>query len=131
MADLPTIGSYLFKTAALLNAISVPGHIIYGWKHLDPVLHSTLTHTSEHRVADACANVGWDHMTVGILTAAILNYRWSMTRGPQQTDEKIIFWSLLVGGWYVGRRFWSLREYRPLGCLWVAPVAGLIGWSLV
>lgn len=69
MVDSTLIASYLFKTAAVLNAISVPGHIVFGWKHLDPVLHSTLKDTFPHRLAQALATVGWDHMTLGIIAA--------------------------------------------------------------
>lgn len=69
MTDLPTVASYLFKAAAVLNAASVPGHIAFGWKKLDPVLHTWSKGPPEHQVAYASARGGWDHMTVGILAA--------------------------------------------------------------
>lgn len=137
MPDLPTTtASYLFATSALLNAISVPGHIVFGWKNLDPTLH-TLTSPSAtytQSLAATCASVGWDHMTVGLIAAAALNWRWASTtsvKGPQGMAEKVILVSLLAGGLLVGRRPFALGQYRPLICLWVAPVLSLVGWGLV
>ena len=68
MASTQAISSALFTTSAVLNALSVPGHIVFGWKVLDPFL---ATHESDpsNSLAIASARVGWDHMTVGILAA--------------------------------------------------------------
>ncbi len=68
MASMQTIASALFKVSAVLNALSVPGHIVFGWKALDPFL---ATHESDpsNSLAIASSRVGWDHMTVGILAA--------------------------------------------------------------
>lgn len=43
----------------------------------------------------------------------------------------MIFFSLLVGGLYTGKRIWDLSVYRPLLCLWVAPVLSVAAGSLV
>jgi hypothetical protein len=67
--DAASLPFYLFRTAAVLNAVSVPGHINFGWKYLEPNLEQTLKGKPEHALANASAHVGWDHMTVGIFTA--------------------------------------------------------------
>jgi hypothetical protein len=69
--DVASVPFYLFRTAAVLNAVSVPGHINFGWKHLDPNIEKTLKDKPEHALAEASAHVGWDHMTVGIFTAGM------------------------------------------------------------
>ncbi|ETN46769.1 uncharacterized protein HMPREF1541_00958 [Cyphellophora europaea CBS 101466] len=127
------ISPYLFLTASLLNALAVPGHIIFGRQNVDPTLRALQGRSDSptHAVGLAAARVGFEHMTVGIFAAAILNYRWSATNGPQGRDEHALFWALLGGGWWVGRRYWRVGEYGPLVlCLWGPPLCSLAAWAL-
>lgn len=57
----------LFTLSAAMHAVSIPGHLFFGIKHLDPVLEN-LDDSYAHRLARACASGGWDHMHIGILT---------------------------------------------------------------
>ena len=64
--DGATISSYLFKTAAILNGIAVPGHIVFGFQQLYPTVK---TLKPSQAAGAATAKVGFEHMTVGIATA--------------------------------------------------------------
>lgn len=66
--DNATISSYLFKTAAILNAFAVPGHIVFGRQHLYPAAN-TLAAKPSQALSAAAAKVGFEHMTVGIFAA--------------------------------------------------------------
>ena len=66
--DNATISSYLFKTAAVLNAVAVPGHIMFGRQNLYPTINNLEAKTSP-TVGTAAAKVGFEHMTVGIFAA--------------------------------------------------------------
>lgn len=66
--DNATISSYLFQTAAVLNAIAVPTHIVFGRWHLYPTITSWEA-KSKPTVGTAAARVGFEHMTVAIFAA--------------------------------------------------------------
>ncbi|RMD42226.1 hypothetical protein DV735_g2861, partial [Chaetothyriales sp. CBS 134920] len=121
--------STLFKTSAVLNLVSVPGHIVFGRQKLEPFLED-YSYNPALGVSIAAARVGWSHMTVSIITAAALNWHWSSSGGPELVHEQIIFWSVLVSGAYVGAKYWREGEYAPLACLWVAPLCSLVAWVL-
>lgn len=66
--DSAMISSYLFKAAATLNALAVPGHIIFGHEHLYP---SASTLKPSQSIGSASAKVGFEHMTIGIFIAGM------------------------------------------------------------
>jgi hypothetical protein len=44
---------------------------------------------------------------------ALLNLQWSQMSGPQTPLEKIMFWTLLVGGGTSGFRYFQVSQFRP------------------
>jgi hypothetical protein len=64
--DSSVISSYLFKAAAVLNGVAVPGHIFFGFQQLYP---TTKTLKPSQAVGAAAAKVGFESLTVLIFTA--------------------------------------------------------------
>lgn len=115
----------LFKLAALLNAISIPGHMLMGLQKVYPAL--TLLKDRKHAGALAGARNSWDNVNVLLLISAILNYQYSQTGGPKTQGEKIILWATLLAGIPASVRYFKAQEYGALGCMFVAPASAVIG----
>jgi len=113
-----------FKTAAILNAISIPGHLLLGIQKVYPAL-SVLD--AKHAQGKAAARVSWDNVHILLFINAVLNWQWAQTNGPQTLGEKLVVWSMMVAGLVASRRYFQVGEYGPLGCLFVAPVSTVIG----
>jgi hypothetical protein len=64
--DTATVSRYLFTVAAMLNGVSVLGHLVFANQHLYPTVN---TLKPSQAVGAAAAKVGFEHMTVGIFCA--------------------------------------------------------------
>lgn len=60
----------LFKLAALLNAVSVPGHIILGLTNIHPAINA-IPSTPQHKVGKRGAQNAWNYVNSGLLIAGI------------------------------------------------------------
>lgn len=65
-----SVSSLLFKAAAVLNAISVPGHIKYGIEHVNPAIDALAANPSL-KIGEQSAVVAWDYMNGTILIAGM------------------------------------------------------------
>lgn len=54
---------------------------------------------------------------------ALLNWRWARNGGPKDTDEKAIFYTVLIAGVLGGFGFYKAEVYPPLGSLWFASLS--------
>ncbi|KAF2673781.1 hypothetical protein BT63DRAFT_421911 [Microthyrium microscopicum] len=111
----------LFKTAAFLNAITIPGHLVFGLDTVHPGLNTMETKTRKGKVAKASAQACFNYINGALLTAALLNWQWARTAGPKTREEIIIFWTLVINGFIDGLTYFRAGEYGPLGFAWVAP----------
>jgi hypothetical protein len=60
--------------------------------------------------------------------AAILNWQWARTGGPQTAEEKVVFWTLFFGGLISGATYISGGLYTPLICSWAAPMCSVAAY---
>lgn len=64
------ITELLYKTAAVLNAISIPGHTAMGFKTVHPTLDSIDTTASQDRkVGQTGAATAWDFFNASLLVS--------------------------------------------------------------
>ncbi|KAH8743157.1 hypothetical protein F5883DRAFT_570078 [Diaporthe sp. PMI_573] len=112
--------STLYYTAAALNIISIPGHYFFGIQHVDPAI-AEIPISSELALGKATATTAWDMVNGMLAILGLLNYKWAKTGGPKPLEEKIIVWTTLALGSYVGLRYFKVKSYAGLGCLWAAP----------
>jgi len=117
----------LFKAAALLNAISIPGHTMMGYDHVHPAIGS-IPSGSQTAIGKRGAQSAWNYVNASLLVAALLNYQWSRTHGPRTTEEKAMLATLMVAGWINSCRYIQVGAYPPLVCLAVAPACSLLGY---
>lgn len=68
MALPSTAAIYLFRTSAAINALSVPGHIAFGFENVNPSMDTLKKGTPQQRVAAAGSANGWDYMNAGFAT---------------------------------------------------------------
>ena len=64
---MPSSPSILYYTSAALTAISVPGHIQFGLKALDPAIDQ-IPNTTQNDVGKASATAAWDMMNSMLAT---------------------------------------------------------------
>lgn len=135
------IPNTLYYASAAIHAISIPGHIIFGINEVDPAI-AAIPSDSEHALGKATATTAWD-MVNALLAAsgrpsriiismrpsllltfdsflALLNIQWARVT-VRTTEEKLIVWTTVVAGAFVGWRYFKHRAYAGLGCLWFAP----------
>lgn len=121
------ITELLYKTAAVLNAISIPGHTAMGFKTVHPTLDSIDTTASQDRkVGQTGAATAWDFFNASLLVSAALNWQWARTGGPQTTEETVALAATVVMGFVNSYRYARVGEYAPLACLFVAPLLSLV-----
>ncbi|KIV96773.1 hypothetical protein B0A52_01066 [Exophiala mesophila] len=113
--------SGLFKAAAVLNALSIPGHMKYGFDYIYPSV-ALVPGGPKHAFGKQGAVDGWDYMNGSLAIAALLNWQWSTTGGPTTKFENLMFWTLFASGGLCGIRYFKVGSYKPLLCHWVAPV---------
>lgn len=65
MSFIPTA---LYYASAAINAVSIPGHILFGIKEVDPAIAS-IPHNEEHALGKATATTAWD-MVNALLAAS-------------------------------------------------------------
>lgn len=65
MSFIPTT---LYYASAAINAISIPGHIMFGIKEVDPAV-ATISPDREHALGKATATTAWD-MVNALLAAS-------------------------------------------------------------
>jgi hypothetical protein len=129
----------LYKIAAGLFAISVPGHALMGVQIVHSALNTIAPTTNDRRVAQAGAKNSWDWVnaglaiegkatvasaliTAGLTLLALLTWQWARTNGPRTSEERAIVLAILAAGLWAGRRYYRAGAYAPLGCMWVAPI---------
>ena len=59
------------------------------------------------------------------MTKALLNWQWARTGGPQTREEMAVFWTILGMGLWSGLRYVQVGEFKPLGCLVLAPACSV------
>ncbi|OJI83199.1 hypothetical protein ASPTUDRAFT_67223 [Aspergillus tubingensis CBS 134.48] len=101
MSLIPTT---LYYAAAVINAISIPGHISFGINEVDP----------------AIAEIPEDRNAPVVVSSLLLNIKWSKY-GVRTWEEKIIIGTSVLAGTLTGWRYFEMRCYGGLGCLWAAP----------
>lgn len=119
----------LYKIAAALNLISIPGHIKFGLDLAHPAIATTST-SPEHKIGKRGAQTVWNYVNASLLVAALLNWQWSLTGGPRTREEKAILWTLLVAGYGAGYRYYQVGAYAPLGLYWLAPTLSAAAMQL-
>lgn len=132
----------LYKTAAFLNAITVPGHVLFGLQTVFPGINTMKTDKKEGEVAKASVTACFNYINGALIVAgidrfslqlvllaltvlALLNWQWAKTGGPKTLEEKGIFWTLAINGLIDGATYFRVGEYPPLGFAWVAPALGV------
>lgn len=65
MSFIPTT---LYYASAAINAISIPGHIVFGIKEIDPAV-AMIPSNANHALGKATATTAWD-MVNGLLAAS-------------------------------------------------------------
>lgn len=65
MSFIPTT---LYYASAAINAVSIPGHVVFGIKEVDPAI-ATIPSNSEHALGKSTATTAWD-MVNGLLAAS-------------------------------------------------------------
>ncbi|KAH7050205.1 hypothetical protein B0J12DRAFT_573711 [Macrophomina phaseolina] len=117
----------LFKTAAVLTAVFIPGHIAVGFKTVHPALSSINTATrADRKVGQRGAQNAWNYLNASLLVSAALNWQWARTGGPQTPEETVALAATVVMGFVNSFRYAQVGEYAPLGCLFVAPLLSLV-----
>jgi len=66
-------------------------------------------------------------MDWSLAVAALLNWQWSQTRGPQTAVEKMMLWTLIVGGATSGYRYFQVGAYKPAFGLSITPLCSVVG----
>ncbi|KAL2217312.1 hypothetical protein M432DRAFT_669704 [Thermoascus aurantiacus ATCC 26904] len=112
--------STLYYASAAINAISIPGHIMFGIKHVDKAVDS-IPPSPEHALGKATATTAWDMVNSMLAALALLNFQWAKRGGPRTLEERLIVWTSVLAGTLVGWRYFKVHAYAALGCLWVAP----------
>ncbi|KAJ6049054.1 uncharacterized protein N7446_011737, partial [Penicillium canescens] len=123
------VGENLFKAAAFLNLVAIPGHMKYGFDHVYPAFRSIAT--PKHELGGRGGLISWDYINAVFLISALLNWRWSVNAGPRGNCDKAIFWTQFIAGGIAGFRYWQARFLPPILTLWIAPICALGGWVLV
>jgi len=85
------VPSTLWKTAAILYAIAIPGHIAGGLKLIHPLLNKIPVAKKEDRIGQRSAQNCYNYVNVSLAIAGLLNWQWARTGGPQTFEEKIIY----------------------------------------
>ncbi|KAK2786168.1 hypothetical protein FQN51_003644 [Onygenales sp. PD_10] len=117
MPDLP---STLYYASAFLCAITIPKHILVGYKHVYKSV-AKIPPSPEYALGKALAPTTWD-FGVGILgILALLNYKWATTGGPGSWEENWVIYTYMGTGGFVGWQYFKINMFSPLGFLWVAP----------
>ncbi|RJE25257.1 hypothetical protein PHISCL_02407 [Aspergillus sclerotialis] len=109
----------LYYASAAINAISVPGHVLFGINQVDPAVAS-IPSDEELALGKATATTAWDMVNTLLAASALLNIQWSRV-GVRTLEEKAIIWTTVFAGTLTGWRYFKVRSYAGLGCLWVAP----------
>lgn len=126
---MTNVAQNLFRASALLNVVSIPGHVKMGFDLVLPAI-ATISSPLNSVIAQRGAQNCWNYVNASLLVAALLNWQWSRTLGPKTTEEGIMMWTLAIAGAVSSWRFWQVGAYPPLGCLLVAPACSLVGWWL-
>ncbi|EOD44241.1 hypothetical protein UCRNP2_9060 [Neofusicoccum parvum UCRNP2] len=122
---MPT-AELLFKTAAILDAVSIVGHTAMGFTTVHPALNSIPTAASrERKVGQRGAQGAWNYFNASLLISAALNWQWARTGGPQTTEETVALATTVAMGLVNSFRYAQVGEYPPLACLLVAPLLSL------
>ncbi|GFF32560.1 hypothetical protein IFM61606_10829 [Aspergillus udagawae] len=116
MSFIPTT---LYYASAAINAVSIPGHILFGIREVDPAIAS-IPSNEKHALGKATATTAWDMVNALLAASALLNIQWSRV-GVRTLEEKAIIWTTVLAGTLTGWRYFKVRSYAGLGCLWVAP----------
>lgn len=64
---MPSLSCILFHISSAMNAVAIPGHIIYGILRMNPALRR-MANTPDNAVSRASARAGWDYV-VALLAA--------------------------------------------------------------
>lgn len=67
-ADMSFIPTTLYYASAAINAVSIPGHILFGIKEVDPAIAS-IPPNEKHALGKATATTAWD-MVNALLAAS-------------------------------------------------------------
>ncbi|KAH7042275.1 hypothetical protein B0J12DRAFT_674552 [Macrophomina phaseolina] len=124
-----SFSSSLYYLASAINAVSIPGHAIFGLQHVNPAIRS-IPPAPELALGKATATTAWDMVNAMLATLALLNYQWAKTGGPKSFEEKAIVWTSMLAGSIVGWRYFKVKSYAGLGCLWLAPAFSLMAMFL-
>ncbi|GAQ44564.1 hypothetical protein AtubIFM56815_004769 [Aspergillus tubingensis] len=116
MSLIPTT---LYYAAAVINAISIPGHISFGINEVDPAI-AKIPEDRKHALGKATVTTAWDMVNALLAASVLLNIKWSKY-GVRTWEEKIIIGTSVVAGTLTGWRYFKVRSYGGLGCLWAAP----------
>ncbi|GAD94322.1 hypothetical protein AFUA_8G02190 [Paecilomyces variotii No. 5] len=111
--------STLYYASAAINAISIPGHIMFGIKEVDPAI-ATIPSEGKNALGKATATTAWDMVNALFAVSALLNIQWARVT-VRTTEEKLMIWTMMIAGAYTGWRYYRQRSYGALGCLWFAP----------
>jgi hypothetical protein len=140
MAALGLSPPLLFKTAAALNAIYVPLHILFGLNEIHPVISAMPTVRQKDKAGKRSAQVGFNYVNGGLIIAgkfsdldfgdaltlmaclALLNYKWSKEGGPRSLEEKMILWTIVLNGGVAAYTYALAGLYAAWGCHVVAPL---------
>ncbi|KAJ5360188.1 hypothetical protein N7517_009379 [Penicillium concentricum] len=117
MSFIPTT---LYYASAAINAISIPGHIMFGIKEVDPAV-AKISSDAKHALGKATATTAWDMVNGLLAVSALLNIQWARIRGVKTLEEQLIIWSTVLAGIVTGWGYFKVRSYIGLGCLWVTP----------
>ncbi|PKX90042.1 uncharacterized protein P174DRAFT_377507, partial [Aspergillus novofumigatus IBT 16806] len=101
------------------TAISIPGHIMFGIKEVDPAI-AAIPSDEKHALGKATATTAWDMVNALLAASALLNIQWSRP-GVRTLEEKAIIAATVLAGTLTGWRYFKVRSYVGLGCLWIAP----------
>ncbi|KAF4313833.1 hypothetical protein GTA08_BOTSDO00134 [Botryosphaeria dothidea] len=118
------VPSTLYYLSSAINAVSIPGHIAAGRRSLKPALQR-IPSTPDVALGRISATVAWDMVNALLATSALLNYLLAKNGGPKTVKEAAIVGTSVLAGAFVGWRFFKVKFYRPLSCLWVAPALSL------
>jgi hypothetical protein len=66
----------LYKTAAFISAISVPGHILFGLDTVHPTLGSIKITRRKDKVGHASATASYNYVNGALAILALLNLHW-------------------------------------------------------
>lgn len=73
----------LFKTAAVISAICIPGHMAMGFKAVHPAINSIPTTASQHRkVGQRGAQNAWNYFNASLLISG---------RGARPTPKTVVY----------------------------------------